>query len=366
MTQFIKKKLLHIFYNFDAGGAQKRLVDFITYTNDIFEHHITALNGDYSYFSCISGIAKQYPIDYEKGKIFNNIKTIRKAIKQLKPDCVLTQNFGTFEAMIANTPQIVPHIHNEDGFGADEFNQLKWKRNLLRKIFLSFKTLIIPSQTLEKIASDYWRGLKTHIQFIPNGVLPFQSYDVCPFNSHGKFTIGTVAVCRPEKNLRAFVDLIATLKKHNLNIFGVLVGDGSELLSLKEQAKKLNLTDDDIHFAGYQENHRAFTAFFDIFALCSLTEQQPFGILDAMAARLPIISTHVGDIPNMVAESNYPYIDDFIFTKNFGKVINVIQNNTQRLKIGMDNFIKYQSYYQRDVSLKQRKQIILDIIARER
>ena len=46
MTQY---KLHHIFYNFDTGGGQKRLGDFIDYTSDIFDHYITALNGDYAH-----------------------------------------------------------------------------------------------------------------------------------------------------------------------------------------------------------------------------------------------------------------------------------------------------------------------------
>ena len=47
---------------------------------------------------------------------------------------------------------------------------------------------------------------------------------------------------------------------------------------------------------------------FDLFAMTSNTEQMPYAILEAMAARLPIASTAVGDIPVMVAEENRPFI----------------------------------------------------------
>lgn len=359
MTRY---KLHHIFYNFDTGGAQKRLGDFVDYTTDVFEHYITALNGDYSHLEKNNLQAHQYIIPYTKGALIKNIKTIRSYIQSLQVDCVLTQNFGTLEAIIANTPQIIPHIHNEDGFGTDEQQKLKWKRNWLRKIFLMGKTTIVPSQTLEKIANTYWSSWNHKMIYIPNGVPEFEIYNQCPFDNYGKLTIGTVAICRPEKNLKIFIKTIADLKQKNIPVFGVLVGNGSELESLKEYAKQLDLNEHDFLFAGYQENHRQFSTFFDIFALSSVTEQQPFGVLDAMAASLPIIATNVGDIKNMVSTRNQEFIDNNLFGNHIQKIIDLINNKDLRKDIGLKNLQKYRENYQLISSLEKRKQIILNMI----
>jgi glycosyltransferase involved in cell wall biosynthesis len=354
--------LHHIFYNFDTGGAQKRLGDFIDYTSDVFTHYITALNGDYSHLTKSDFNATIYNIPYTKGHLLENIKTLRHYIKALNSDCVLTHNFGTLEAIIANTPQIVSHIHNEDGFGVDEQKTLKWKRNWLRKIFLINKTTIVPSQTLEKIAKTYWATYNHKIVFVPNGVPEFDNYTECPFDNFGKITIGTVAICRPEKKLHVFIKMIADLKQQNIPVFGVLVGDGSELNNLKDYALETGLTQQDFLFAGYQENHRKFTAFLNIFALCSVTEQQPFGVLDAMAAGLPVIATNVGDIMNMVSSDNQKFIDNSIFDSNIDKIIELINNNDSRKQIGLKNLSQYQDYYQLKQSLNMRRQIIIDCI----
>lgn len=354
-------KLHHIFYNFDTGGAQKRLGDFIDYTSDVFTHYITALNGDYSHLTKNNLNATIYTIPYTKGKLLDNVKTLKHYIKALNSDCLLTHNFGTLEAIIANTPQIIPHIHNEDGFGVDEQQHLKWKRNWLRKVFLMGKTTIVPSQTLEKIARTYWQTYNHKILFLPNGVPEFDTYTQCPFDNRGKITIGTVAICRPEKNLKTFIKMIATLKQKNIPVFGVLVGDGSELHHLKDYATSFSLTEQDFLFAGYQENHRAYTAFFDIFALSSVTEQQPFGVLDAMAAGLPVIATNVGDIFNMVSSDNENYIDNDIFDSNINKIIALMDNSDLRKHIGHSNLNKYHKNYQLNQSLEIRKQIILKL-----
>lgn len=357
--------LHHIFYNFDTGGGQKRLGDFIDYTSDVFDHYITALNGDYSHLTKNNLNASIYTIPYNKGKLLENIKTLKHYIKALNSDCVLTHNFGTLEAIIANTPQMIPHIHNEDGFGVDEQQKLKWKRNWLRKFFLMNKTTIVPSQTLEKIAKNYWQTYNHKIVFIPNGVPEFDIYTQCPFDNYGKITIGTVAICRPEKNLKVFIKMIFELKQKNIPVFGVLVGDGSELSDLQNYAVSLGLTEQDFLFAGYQENHRAFTAFFDIFAVSSVTEQQPFGVLDAMAAGLPVVATNVGDIMNMVSEDNKKLIDNFLFNNNINKIIELISDNTMRNNIGKSNLAQYLKNYQLKQSLEMRKKIILDCIMRK-
>jgi len=47
---------------------------------------------------------------------------------------------------------------------------------------------------------------------------------------------------------------------------------------------------------------------FDIFAITSDTEQMPYAVLEAMAARLPIVATDVGDIATMVARENQFFV----------------------------------------------------------
>lgn len=47
---------------------------------------------------------------------------------------------------------------------------------------------------------------------------------------------------------------------------------------------------------------------FDAFAMTSDTEQMPYAVVEAMAARLPVLATDVGDIAMMVAAENRPFV----------------------------------------------------------
>jgi glycosyltransferase involved in cell wall biosynthesis len=50
----------------------------------------------------------------------------------------------------------------------------------------------------------------------------------------------------------------------------------------------------------------------DVFALSSDTEQMPFSVLEAMAAALPIVSTAVGDVAELVSSENASFIVDLL------------------------------------------------------
>jgi glycosyltransferase involved in cell wall biosynthesis len=111
----------------------------------------------------------------------------------------------------------------------------------------------------------------------------------------------TVSRLSTEKSIDTVLDAIANLS-NEFSITYTVVGDGPEMDSLISKASCLGLSSH-VKFTGYldQEEIRRKYLSSDIFILPSLSEGIPKVILDAMAASVPIISTNVGGIPDLLS-----------------------------------------------------------------
>ncbi|HVF89858.1 MAG TPA: glycosyltransferase, partial [Blastocatellia bacterium] len=79
----------------------------------------------------------------------------------------------------------------------------------------------------------------------------------------------------------------------------IVVGDGPERERLEASAARLGLADR-IIWAGQVGNVRPYYAMSDLLALPSHSEGSPNVLLEAMAAKLPVVATRVGGVPEIV------------------------------------------------------------------
>src|SRR3546814_8642353 len=84
-----------------------------------------------------------------------------------------------------------------------------------------------------------------------------------------------------------------------------------------------------------------FIGLFDIFALSSDSEQFPISLVEAMAAACPAVATNVGDVVDMVAPENRPFIVPASDESAFSVALQKLANDTDgRGKIGSANQAK--------------------------
>jgi glycosyltransferase involved in cell wall biosynthesis len=81
----------------------------------------------------------------------------------------------------------------------------------------------------------------------------------------------------------------------------VLVGDGPERDPLQRLAAELGLAGR-VEFQGWHENARRQLGGFDVFVLPSRFEGFPLAIVEAMLARVPVVATTVGSVPESVLD----------------------------------------------------------------
>ena len=100
-----------------------------------------------------------------------------------------------------------------------------------------------------------------------------------------------------EKGHRDLVSALAMLRK---DAHLLIVGEGPERRALERAATALGIAEH-LLLPGQQKNVRPFYGIADIFVLPSHSEGSPNVLLEAMAARLPIVATAVGGSVELVA-----------------------------------------------------------------
>src|ERR1700733_9436265 len=88
----------------------------------------------------------------------------------------------------------------------------------------------------------------------------------------------------------------------------MLIGDGPERSAAEHLAKKYNIADR-IHFLGKQDNVHDILPLADLMVMPSEMESFGLAALEAMACRVPSISTNVGGVPELIDDG----VNGFLF-----------------------------------------------------
>ncbi len=152
---------------------------------------------------------------------------------------------------------------------------------------------------VKKIRSD-------KIAVIANGI-PLNSFrgqnveqrqDIVHFAAQG-FSIVAVGRLSSEKGLDILIKAAAQLVNDGYDLRLAILGQGELRHQLEKQAQDLGLNGR-VLFAGYVDNAGSYLEHFDLFCLPSLTEGLPMVLLEAMAAKVPVIATSVGGVPEVL------------------------------------------------------------------
>jgi glycosyltransferase involved in cell wall biosynthesis len=122
--------------------------------------------------------------------------------------------------------------------------------------------------------------------------------------------VGTVARLDPVKRLDVLLQalaLVATEGRPDADVSAVLVGYGPEEERLKALAHELGL-DRRIRFVGPQRDVWPWLAALDVFVLSSDWEGMSNALLEAMAARLPVVATATGGTPDVVVNGKTGFL----------------------------------------------------------
>lgn len=304
-------RLLHVFPSFEVGGQQMRAAVLANeMAKDGVHNLILPLNGVTDCADRLNPDVSFEILEAPAGKgLVGRLRSMKDLLSTLRPDRLITYNWGAIEWALANWFVRIPHIHIEDGFGPEEAAGQLRRRVLFRRLVLSRQSeMVFPSRTLMGLAADVWHLPKHRLHYVPNGLDldPYETANQAEVRAAARrslglagdaFVVGTLATLRPEKNLFRLIDAFEALGCEHSRL--VIAGAGSERDALEARAREGGLAER-VLFPGFVSEPAKILPAFDIFALSSDTEQMPLSVIEAMAAGLPVASTEVGDVKGMV------------------------------------------------------------------
>lgn len=115
----------------------------------------------------------------------------------------------------------------------------------------------------------------------------------------GPLRIGAVGRLVDEKDYPTLLRAIALLKRRGLALETDIVGDGPLADELRRLAQTLEIADV-VRFRGRRADVPDVLRSIDIYVLASKSEGLPIAVLEAMATALPIVSTAVDAVPEVI------------------------------------------------------------------
>ena len=163
--------------------------------------------------------------------------------------------------------------------------------------------IILPvSKDLEGAIKYY--GIRNRFRVVPNVVNTEIFYPSLNKNTSDKKRILLVSLLSPIKGIPYLLQALAQLKEKRKDFVLDIVGDGPNRQEYEDLTKKLQL-DETVKFHGLKtkEDVAEFMRDCDFFVLPSLWENLPCVLIEAMASGVPVISTDVGGIKEMINEN---------------------------------------------------------------
>jgi glycosyltransferase involved in cell wall biosynthesis len=254
--------------------------------------------------------ARGFPVHAipEKGALDFGVRVLlRKLIDEVRPDVLQTHAVkGHFLARLAGLPARAPWIAFHHGYTWTSprvhlYNQLdRWSLRATRQVITvsqPFRAELmakgVPGARIEVLHNAIdpdWGRLD------PARAAALRAELGIPESRRVLLIVGRLS---REKDHLTLVRTVARLIPHDPHL--LIVGDGPERTSIEREAAALDLTGR-VTFTGLVKSAEPYYGLADIAVLSSRTEGSPNALLEAMAARVPVVATRVGGIPEIVTD----------------------------------------------------------------
>jgi glycosyltransferase involved in cell wall biosynthesis len=372
-----KIKILRIINRFNIGGPTYNATFLTRFMSDEFETILIGglpekgeadslhILNDYGVKPILIPELKRNPNFISDRKALKKIKNI---IKEFKPDIVHTHAakagaLGRKAAFDCKVPVVLHTFHGHvfhSYFG--KFKSEVYRRIEKRLASKSSGIIAISDQQKIELSEKFAIADKNKIEVIPLGFDLNQFQDNLEikrrktrdkFNlSNDQIAVAIIGRLAPIKNHKLFLDTIAIVNRQTSKktVF-FIVGDGETRKEIEEQIEQIKINQSiDIRLTSWIRDIQTFNAGMDIICLTSNNEGTPVSLIEAQACNIPVISTDVGGVKDIVFNNETGFIVPKNNVEKFAeKLLLLIEDKKKREKMSQNgwSFVKDNFHYQR-------------------
>jgi len=293
--------------------------------------------------------------------LLTNIRapSLERWLRDREPDVVHTHSGAWLKAVRAarrGTVRCV--VHTEHGL----FDPEPWYGGALRRRAARYTDCVVAvSDPLHAMLTRRDGLDPEQVRVIPNGV-DINRFAPAPRTGDlhrrlgiddSTFLIGAVGRLAPVKNHAMLLEAFALLGAHQPNAALVIIGDGTCRAALQEHISSHGLTGR-AFLLGEAPDVATLYRDLDLFVLSSRHEGMPMSVLEAMASGVPVVSTSVGGVPDLLAHGRLGWLAPSDDAVALGEAMNAaIEDEDHRRTVALEARSEVIERYSEDTMLER-------------
>ncbi len=237
---------------------------------------------------------------WDKVKYLKSVSTVKKLIKEYKPDIVHAHYASSYGLIGALARTEVPYVVSVWGSDVYDFpNIVPFGKNIIRFNLKKADKILSTSHVMAKETMKY---TDKKIDVTPFGV-DTGLFEPQPFNDSLEFVIGNVKTLRPKYGIDVLIQAADMVIKNNpsktirLDIYG----EGPQKEELIRLSESLGIADK-VNFMGFVDNDKLPAVYNSVSVSVSVSDSESFGVVavEAMACGCPVVTSDADGFTEVV------------------------------------------------------------------
>ncbi len=181
--------------------------------------------------------------------------------------------------------------------------------------------------------------------------------------------IAIVGRLAPIKNHSYFLDIAEmVLAKSDTSIKFFIVGDGPEKENIEVRVKKINEKhNNSIILTSWITDVATFNSAVDVMCLTSLNEGTPVSLIEAQASGIPVVTTDVGGVKDIVLEGDTGFVVPLENKEMFAnRVLEIANDENKREKMSQNGWNHVEEKFHYGTLVKNTTNLYLELLEKKK